>query len=221
MSCTRVLVWGLMTCFSWPLTLWKVQEVRAYPACVVSRSVCFPKSFHQAINLHLPSECCVQWTNLGFGVFINWARMKWTRQVCSSRVTRHRWVIFPSPQLSSQWLATSWKTWGYFLSIFETVVWRVLRWRSWLVLMVMAGGGDGGGGGSCPMGCSRPVSVWLTSALGSLWTGSPIKPAISGKVDSSAHSLACQWIRGRKTSGFPWVKSSALSEPQLYWLLLS
>ncbi len=129
--------------------------------------------------------------------------------------------FFPSPQLSSQWLATSWKTWGYFLSIFETVVWRVLRWRSWLVLMVMAGGGDGGGGGSCPMGCSRPVSVWLTSALGSLWTGSPIKPAISGKVDSSAHSLAFQWIRGRKTSGFPWVKSSALSEPQLYWLLLS
>ncbi len=111
-----------MTGFPWPLTLGKVQEVRAYPACVVSRSECFPKSFHQAINLHLPSEFCVQWTNFGFGVFINWARMKWTRQVHFSRVSQHRWAIFPSPQLSSQWLANSWKTWGYFLSIFESFV---------------------------------------------------------------------------------------------------
>lgn len=83
------------------------------------------------------------------------------------------------------------------------VVWRVLYWRSWQALVAGMGvGGDGGWlwGGVSPVGRSRPVAVWLTLALGSPWTGWPIKPAIWGRADNSAHSLVCQWIRGRKTS---------------------
>lgn len=110
MSRPRVLVWGLMTGFPWPLTLGKVQEVIVYPACVVSRFKCFPKSFHHAINLHLASDCCVQWNNFRFAVFINWAWMKWTHHVRSSRVTQHRWsswAISLGRRLSSYWLAAS------------------------------------------------------------------------------------------------------------------
>lgn len=91
MSCPWVLVWGLMTGFPWPLTHGKVQEVRAYPACVVYRFKCFSKSFHQAINLHLLSGCCVQWSNIGFSVFINWARIEWTSRLLSLRVTWYHW----------------------------------------------------------------------------------------------------------------------------------